>query len=154
MEETLYSNGERTPCYQAQGKFGERSNKITNIHYLGILELRLNDQSWSWGRQLTQRKYTIDVTLKFSFSENLMALFKVSLWVENCHLTLPNHSSTQVRTGSSSLFRFLDFCVSGAYTTEFWHWDSGGVCCPYYLWVITLYVIDSNCLWFYQTSWS
>ena len=47
MEEALYSNGERTPCYQAQGKFQKRSNRITNISYLGILEL-------SWGRPLVQ----------------------------------------------------------------------------------------------------
>lgn len=45
MEEALHSNGERTPHYQAQGKFGKRNSKTTNSNYLGILELRLNDQT-------------------------------------------------------------------------------------------------------------
>ena len=77
MEEALYSNGERTPCYQAQGKFGKRSNKITNISYLGILEL-------CWRRPLVQKKYTM--TSKFPCSKNLTALFKISMLVES-HLT-------------------------------------------------------------------
>lgn len=72
MEEALYSNGERTPCYQAQGKFGKR--RITNISYSGILEL-------SWRRPLVQKKYTM--TSKFPCSKNLTALFKISMLVES-----------------------------------------------------------------------
>jgi hypothetical protein len=84
MEEALYSNGERTPCYQAQGKFGKR--RIPNISYLGILEL-------SWRRPLFQKKYTM--TSKFPCSKNLTALFKISMLVES-NLTLTNHSSTRL----------------------------------------------------------
>ena len=28
MEEALYSNGERTPCYQTQGKFGKEATEL------------------------------------------------------------------------------------------------------------------------------
>ena len=66
MEEALYSNGERTPCYQAQGEFQKRSNRITNISYLGIAGEGL------WFK-----------TTKFPCSKNLTALFKISMLVES-----------------------------------------------------------------------
>ena len=135
MEEALYSNGERTPCYQAQGKFGKR--RITNISYLGILEL-------SWRRPLVQKKYTM--TSKFPCSKNLTALFKISMLVES-HLTLTNHSSTQVMTWSSSFSP--DSWIAVSLTPTVHNSDTGilwVVCSIYYLWVIKFYLTNSSFL--------
>ena len=137
MEEALYSNGERTPCYQAQGKFGKRSNRITNISYLGILEL-------CWRRPLVQKKYTM--TSKFPCSKNLTALFKIAMLVES-HLTLTNHNSTQVRTWRSSFSP--DSWISVSLTPTVHNSDTRilwVMCSIHYLWVIKFYLTNSNFL--------